>query len=84
MTFLNGETVLDTFFVDTASKTLTLPAVTVPEGMVFSGWARQEKNENGKITMTIVFKPDETNTVVLSGEKLTPMTLYSLFEKGEA
>ena len=84
MTFLNGETVLDTFFVDTASKTLTLPAVTVPEGMVFSGWARQEKNENGKITMTIVFKPDETNTVVLSGEKLTPMTLYALFEKGEA
>lgn len=84
LTFLNGETVLDTFFVDTTSKTLTLPSVTVPEGKVFSGWALQKKDSNGKITMTIVFKPDETNTVILSDAKLEPMTLYALFEKGEA
>lgn len=84
LTFLEGDTVLDTFLVDSASKTLTLPAVTVPEGRVFSGWALQEKDGNGKITMTIVFKPDETNTVILSEEKLEPMTLYALFEKGDA
>lgn len=84
LTFLDGETVLDSVFVDTSNKTLTLPAVTIPEGKVFSGWARQDKGSNGKIIMTIVFKPDETNTVVLSDEKLVPMTLYALFEKGEA
>lgn len=84
LTFQNGETVLLSFFVDADAKTLTLPAVTAPEGKVLSGWARQEKDSNGKITMTIVFKPDESNTVVLSDAKLEPMTLYALFEKGEA
>ena len=34
--------------------------------------------------MTIVFKPDESNTVILPDAKLEPMTLYALFEKGEA
>lgn len=84
LTFLDGETVLESVFIDTSSKTLTLPAVTVPEGKVFSGWARQDTDGNGKTTMTIVFKPEETNTVILSDEKLVPMTLYALFEKGEA
>lgn len=84
LTFLDGDTVLDSFFLDASSKTVTLPAVTAPEGKVFSGWAKQETDGNGKITMTIVFKPDESNTVILPDAKLEPMTLYALFEKGEA
>jgi len=83
LTFVDGDTVLDSVFVDAASKTLTLPAVTVPEGKVFSGWVRQEKDSNGKTTLTVVFKPDENNTVILPDAALEPMTLYTLFEKGE-
>lgn len=82
LTFVDGETVLDSVFVDADSKTLTLPGVTVPEGKVFSGWVRQEKDSSGKITLTIVFKPDENNTVSLADTTLEPMTIYTLFEKG--
>lgn len=83
LTFMDGDTVVDSLFVNAASHTLTLPAVTVPEGKVFSGWVQQEDDGSGKITLTIVFKPDESNTVILSDSKLEPMTLYTLFEKGE-
>ena len=82
LTFLDGDTVLDSFFVETDSKILTLPAVTVPEGKVFSGWVKQEDDGNGKITLTIVFKPAEDNTVILPDTGLESMTLYTLFEKG--
>ena len=81
LTFVDGQTVLDSFFVDVHSKTLTLPGVTVPEGKVFSGWVRQEDDGNGKITLTIVWKPGEDNTVILPDTGLEPMTLYTLFEK---
>lgn len=84
LTFIDGDTVLDSVFVDADSKTLPLPAVTAPEGKVFSGWVRQEDDGNGKVTLTIVFKPTEGNTVNLPGTGLEPMTLYTLFEKGEA
>lgn len=83
LTFMDGKTVLDSFFVETDSKTLTLPAVTVPEGKVFSGWVRQEDDGNGKITLTIVFKPGNDNTVILPDTGLEPMTLFTLFEKEE-
>jgi len=80
LTFMDGETKLDSFFVDTSSNSLTLPAVTVPDGHTFSGWVKQEDDGNGKITLTIVFAPDETNIVNLPGEGLESMTLYTLFE----
>ena len=83
LTFVDGDTVLDSIFVDAHSKTLTLPAVTVPEGKVFSGWVQQEKDSSGKTTLTIVFQPDESNTVTLPDSALEPMTLYALFEKEE-
>ena len=72
---------LDSFFVDADSRTLTLPAVTVPENQTFAGWVKQEDDGNGKITLTIVFTPDESNTVILPGNGLEPMTLYTLFMK---
>ena len=84
LTFVDGDTVLDSIFVDADTKTLTLPAVTVPEGKVFSGWVRQEEDSNGKTTLTIMFQPDESNTINLPDTKLEPMTLYTLFVKGEA
>jgi len=81
LTFMDGDAVLESTFVDADSKTLTLPAVTVPEGKVFSGWVKQEDDGNGKITLTIVFDPAADNTVFLPGTGLEPMILYPLFEK---
>lgn len=83
LTFCNGDTVLQSDFVDTAGKTLTLPAVTAPQGQVFSGWVVEEDDHNGKVTLTIVFEPNESNTVNIPSD-LKPMVLYALFEKGEA
>ena len=81
LTFMDGDTVLESVFVNANSKTLTLPAVTVPEGKQFSGWVKQEDDGNGKITLTIVFEPSEDNTVILPDIAREPMTLYSLFTK---
>ena len=84
LTFMDGDTKVDSFFVDANSYSLTLPEVVIPEGHTFSGWVKQEDDGNGKITLTIVFAPDETNTVTLPGSGLEPMTLYTLFEKEKA
>lgn len=81
LTFLNEDTLIDSFFVDADSKTLTLPAVTIPEGHKFSGWVRQEDDGDGKITLTIMFAPDENGNAVPPASGLEPMTLYTLFEK---
>lgn len=81
LTFMNEDTLVDSFFVDIDSKTLTLPAVTVPEAHKFSGWVRQEDDGNGKITLTILFAPDENGIAVPPEAGLEPMTLYALFEK---
>lgn len=81
LTFVNGDTQLESVFVDTDLQALTLPAVTAPEGREFAGWAVQAMDENGKITMTLKFTPDENNQVYLAaGTVLEPMTLYALFE----
>lgn len=83
LTFMDGDSTLDSFFVDSEARQLTLPSVTVPEGKVFSGWVRQEDDGNGKITLTVVFEPDENGTVYLSDDNvLSPMTLYTLFDEG--
>ena len=84
LTFMDGDTKVDSFFVDANSYSLTLPEVVIPEGHTFSGWVKQEDDGSGKITLTIVFAPDETNTVTLPGSGLEPMTLYTLFEKEKA
>lgn len=67
---------------ETDAKSLTLPTVTPPAGHTLRGWAKQEKDENGRTVMTIVFTPDENGAVQLSGtQPLEPMTLYPIFEK---
>lgn len=81
LTFVNNDQVLDSFFVDAESNSLTLPAVTVPEGKVFGGWVQKTDDGSGKITLTIVFTPDENGAVTVApGTALEPMTLYTLFE----
>lgn len=81
LTFRDGAMVLSDEFVETNLTRLTCPAVTAPEGKVFSGWAVQETNQDGQTVMRLMFQPDDTNAVILPGDgSLMPMVLYPLFE----
>lgn len=81
LTFMNGETVIDSGFYATDAKELTLPVVSEPEGKKFVGWVKQSINENGATELTVMFSPDENGKVSLaSGAALEPMTLYTYFE----
>lgn len=85
LTYMNGSEQLSSELVDANSKALTPPAVTAPEGKVFSGWFYETVDENGKKTMSLAFLPDENGNVTLSGETaLEPLTLHALFEKEAA
>ena len=71
-----------TVIVDADTSRLSLPEITPPADHVLQGWAIQEVDETGRTVMTIVFTPDESGTVYLSGDQpLEPMTLYPVFEK---
>lgn len=81
LNFMDGSQLVDTKMVDTESESIQLPEVTVPEGKTFQGWATQSVDEDGNITMTILFTPTENGTVFLSeGTVLEPMTLFAMFE----
>lgn len=81
LTFVNGDEILSSEMTDAAVRTLTLPAVTAPEGQVFAGWFTETVDEDGSMTMSLVFAPDEDGTVTLPEDsELVPMTLYALFE----
>lgn len=82
LTFCNADTVLHTEMVDSAAATLVLPSVTAPQGQYLKGWAIQENDGQGKITMTIVLTPGQDGIAQLDPEHpLEPMTLYPVFEK---
>ena len=50
-------------------------------GALFPNCITETVDENGNITMTILFAPTENGTVFLSeGTTLAPMTLYAIFE----
>lgn len=85
LTFLNADTVLSSLWVQADATSVTLPAVTAPEGQVFKGWVRQDDDGNGRITLTVVFEPTDSNVVCLpAGNTLEPMTLHALFEEADA
>ena len=80
LTFMDGDTVLSSEFVQTDATQLDTPLVSVPEGKVFSGWYRIDKYDNGT-TYTMVFDPDENGHVnIPAGTTLEPVTLYALYE----
>ena len=84
LTFMNGEEVLDSRFVENDADELTTPVVSAPEGKVFVGWIQKVINENGKEEWNLVFTPEENGLVTLSsGTVLEPMTLYAHFENAE-
>ena len=72
-------------FYDTNATELDTPMITVPEGKVFSGWVRENVSAEGKKVLEVVFTPDETGHVVLTGNSaLEPMVLTPLFENASA
>lgn len=85
LTFMDGTTRLTSGFCDTDADTLTTPLVSVPEGKVFGGWYRIDEDENGVVSYTVVFTPDESGNVTIpSGTTLEPMVLYALYENASA
>ena len=81
LTFKNGDTVLFSDFVENDASELNTPVVSVPDGKVFSGWVREDIDEDGRKTLTVVFTPDETGYVKLPADStLEPMTLSAFFE----
>lgn len=81
--FFTDDAMPNSQMVDIHETSLTLPSVSVPQGQILKGWAKQETNDKGQITMTVVFTPDETGKVTLpENTTLEPMDLYPVFEKG--
>lgn len=81
LTFLEGDQVLSSEFVDQGTSRLQCPAVTAPAGKTFAGWAIRETDEKGAEVMLILFTPDETGAVSLpAGTMLESMTLYPVYE----
>lgn len=81
LTFMDGSTQLNTDFYATDAEEIITPILPAREGKVFTGWVRQDVDDNGVTTLTVVFQPDENGKVPIpSGTTLEPMTLYALFE----
>lgn len=81
LTFMNEDTELSTGFVETNASTIMTPVIAVPDGKVFSGWAKKTVSDSGRITYTLVFVPDEDGLVQVNyGTTLEPMILYALLE----
>lgn len=82
LTYIQDGQVLQTVMAESKTMALTPPAVTVPEGKIFTGWYVQQKDEKGNVTYSLAFAPDADGNVRLASELGDePMTLYALFEK---
>lgn len=83
LTFTQDGNVLTSQMMDANVTKLTLPVANAPEGMEFAGWFRQDTDESGNTTLSLVFKPNENNEATLpAGYVLEPMTLIARFENG--
>ncbi len=82
LTFMVDDKEVFSNFFETDATEIVTPAISpVPEGQVFTGWAKKEVDEKGVITWILVFQPDESGHVSIpEGNTLEPMTLYALFE----
>ena len=81
LVFTQDGTVLSDEFVPVDAPQVQCPVVSAPQGQVFSGWATQEKKDNGDTVMRLVFQPDEKGIVSLTGgADLKPMELVPVFE----
>ena len=85
LTFIDEDQIVSSELMDADVNSVTLPTVTAPEGKILKGWVKQEIDDNGKTTLTVVFEPTEDGKVYLpSNTTLEPMTLYALYEEAAA
>lgn len=81
LTFMQGDTLIDSRFYETDSREVITPKISVPEGQVFSGWITIEEDETGATVYNVQFEPDATGTVAIpDGTTLKPMTLFAWFQ----
>lgn len=81
LTFMDGDTVLASEFVENNASHVDAPVLSAPEGQVFAGWFVKSIDENGNTVMDQVFAPSEDGKVAVpSGTVLEPMVLYARFE----
>lgn len=82
LTFMVDDKEVFSNFFETDATEIVTPAISpIPEGKVFSGWAKKEVDDKGVTTWILVFQPDESGRVTIpEGNSLEPMTLYALFE----
>ncbi len=84
LTFMQGDTLVDSRFYETDAKEVITPKLSVPEGQVFSGWITISQDESGATVYNVEFEPDATGTVAIpEGNTLRPMVLYALFQTAE-
>lgn len=81
LTYIQDGNVILSEMVDTDTQTLTLPEITTPEGKVLLGWAKQEMDEKGNITYTIVLPAEDGVAYLPEGNVLESMTLYPVFDE---
>lgn len=85
LTFMNGNEMLTTDFYDTNASEMIVPVLSAPEGKVFAGWMLKSVDENGRVTTTLVFQPDDQGRVYLAEDvTLVPMVLYAYYQDGKA
>ncbi len=86
LTYMVDEEVVFTEMIDQTSSKLTFPAISVPEGQSFLGWATKTQAANGDINYSLLFSPAaEGGSFTLSESyELAPLTLYALFQEVEA
>lgn len=72
--------VLSSELVASNTISLTAPAITAPEGQVFTGWYKETVSESGDTTLSFMFKPDANGNVSVAGQELEAMTLVPRFE----
>lgn len=81
LTFMDGDTVLSSEFVESNASHVDAPVLSAPEGQVFAGWFVKSVDEKGNTVMNLIFAPGEDGTVTVpAGMILEPMVLYARFE----
>lgn len=84
LTFMSGDTELTSNFYQTDASEIITPLTTIPDGMVFSGWATLSEDESGNTVYNLIFQPDSTGKVSIpESTTLEPMTLYAVFENAD-
>lgn len=86
LTFMVDNQEVYSNFFETNDKEIVTPAISpIPEGKVFTGWAKKEVDDKGVTTWVLMFQPDENGHVAIpDGVTLEPMTLYALFENADS